>query len=115
MKKDLEYRVEFNDLPEERLEIRYFQPPKDSSYLSWKMSKGVANETVAWMDKKRSDKQLSFPVKEKTKICEFIMNNENFINIKEFDSFGRYKTIGWSLPKGVMEELMTRGKECGTI
>ena len=111
MGKDLEYRVEFKDLPDEILEVRYFQPPKDSSCLSWKMPKGVADETIAWMEKKRKDKQLRFPVKEKTKVCEFTMNNENSISIKEFDEFGRYKTIGWSLPKGAVEELMTRGEE----
>ena len=106
MGKDLEYRVEFKDLPDEILEIRYFQPPKDSSCLSWKMPKGVADETIAWWGKKRMDKQVSFPVKDKTKTCEFTRNNENSINIKEFDSFGRYKTIGWSLPKGVLDRLL---------
>ena len=111
MKKDLEYRVEFRDLPDERLEIRYFEPPNDPSCLSWKMPNGVVYETIAWLEKQRKDKKVSFPVKEQTKTCEIAMNNENSISIKEIDRFGRYKTIGWSLPKGVLEELIARGKE----
>jgi len=32
-----------------------------------------------------------------------------YINIREFDSLGRPKMIGWSLPKPVIEELINWG------
>ena len=109
MKEDLEYRVEIANLPDEGLEIRYFKPPNDPLCLSWRIPKEVASEVIEWW-KKWQNEQAAFPVKEKTRICEFTMNTGESINIRELDRFGRYKPLGWSLPKGAVEELISRGK-----
>lgn len=57
---------------------------------------------------RNESKTLSYPLKERTKNCEFTINTGKTINIREFDMTGRYKMIGWSLPKDIMEELLAR-------
>ena len=88
------------------LEVRYFDDYKDERYRSWKMPKTVAEELIFWWKRLKQNKGKEFPIKEKTKICEFSMNTEKYIEVREFNSLGSYKMIGWSLPKEVVEELI---------
>lgn len=107
-----DYKVEFKNSPNGDLEIRYFDPPCDSSYYSWRLPKKVVEELISWWKKLRKNKDIIFPIKEKTKICEFTMYTEKSVDVREFDSFGRLKIVGWSLPNVTVEELMDwHGKE----
>lgn len=100
------YKVEFENLAEGSIEVRYFDDHKDSSYRSWKLPKEVVVELISWWEKLRKNQNIHFPIKEKTKICEFNMYTEKHIEIREFDSHGRFKMTGWSLPKVAIEELV---------
>ncbi|MFQ5867794.1 MAG: hypothetical protein ACE5IT_07355 [bacterium] len=102
-----DYRIEFKNFPNGHLEIRYFDIPRDSSYRSWKLPKEVVKELISWWKRLRKNKNIRFPIKEKTKICEFTMYTENYIEIREFDNLGRYKMIGFSLPKVLLKELVS--------
>jgi len=88
------------------IEIRYFDTPDDERCRSWKMPKTVAEEVIAWRKKFNKSERKKFPVKEKTRICEFNMATDKYINIREFDSMGGYKMTGWSWPIVVMEKLI---------
>lgn len=101
-----DYRVEFKNFSNGDLEIRYFDTPRDFSYRSWKLPKGVAGELISWWKKLSENKSIHFPIKERTKICEFTMYTENYIEIRELDSLGHFKMIGWNLPKVAVEELV---------
>lgn len=100
------YKVEFENLSDGSLEVRYFDDHNDSSYRSWRFPKEVVKEIVSWWRKLMEKKNIHFPIKEKTRICEFNMYTEKCIEIREFDSLGRYKMTGWSLPKAVVEKLI---------
>ena len=104
--KKQDYKVEFYNSSDGDLEIRYFDTLQDSFYRSWRLPKDVVKELILWWRKLRKNKNIHFPIKEDTKICEFNMYTEKSIDIREFDSLGRYKTIGWSLPKETVEELI---------
>lgn len=101
-----DYRVEFKDSPNGDIEIRYFAPPQDTSCRSWKLPKEAIEELICWWKKLRKSKNIHFPIKEMTKICEFNMYTEKYIDIRELDSQCRLKMVGWSLPKVVVEELI---------
>lgn len=109
-KRSQEYKIHIIELPEELLEVRYYESSEDSTYLSWKIPVLVVEELTVWWREKKSNEKPSYPLKGRTKSCEITINSETTICIREFDKTGRYKTIGWSLPKGAMEELMTRGR-----
>ena len=100
------YKVEFENLSDGSLEVRYFDDYKDSSYRSWRLPKGVVGKLIAWMKELKNNKNINFPIKTKTKICEFSMQTEKYIGIREFDTLGRYKVVGWNLPKVAVEELI---------
>lgn len=100
------YKVEFVNSSDGILEMRYFDDCKDERYRSWKMPGAVAKELISWQKRLKQSKGKKFPIKEKTKICEFNMNTEKYIEVREFDGFDRYKMTGWNLPKEVVEELI---------
>lgn len=100
------YKVEFVNSSDGVLEMRYFDDCKDERYRSWKMPRTVAEELISWQKRLKQSKDEKFPIKEKAKICEFSMNTEKYIEVREFDSSGRYKMAGWSLPKEIVEELI---------
>ncbi len=54
----------------------------------------------------KKNKNINFPIKVKTKNCEFSMRTEKYVDIREFDTLGRYKLARWSLPKVAVEELI---------
>jgi hypothetical protein len=41
------------------------------------------------------------------------MSTENYIEIREFDSLGRFKMTGWNLPKVAVEELVNWSEKDG--
>ena len=100
------YRVEFENLSDENLEIRYFDDYKNFSYQSWRLPKEVAGELIAWWKELKKNKNINFPIKTNTKICESSMQTEKYINIREFGTLGRYKVVCWNLPKVAVEELI---------
>jgi len=102
----LNYRVEFENLPEENLEIRYFDNHHNSSYLSWKLPKNIAEELVVWWKKISDYKNIDFPVKKKTKTCELNMPTEKHIDIRGIDKYGNFQMTGWSLPRVAVEKLV---------
>lgn len=107
------YKVELINSSDGILEVCYFDDCKDERYRSWKMPKAVAEELIFWWKRLKQSKGKKFPIREKTKICEFSMNTEKYIEVREFDSLGRYKMIGWSLPKEVVEELINWDRKGG--
>ena len=104
------YKVEFENLSDGSLEIRYFDDYRDLSYRSWRVPKTVAEELTSWWERLRN-KNVNFPIKEKAKMCEINMYTEKYIDIKELDSLGRFKMVGWSFPKAVVEELVNWDKK----
>lgn len=100
------YKVEFENLSDGSLEVRYFDDYKDSSYRSWRLPKEVVGELIFWWKELKKNKNINFPIKVKTKNCEFSMRTEKYVDIREFDTLGRYKLARWSLPKVAVEELI---------
>jgi len=100
------YKVERINSLDGILEVRYFDDCKDERYRSWKIPTAVAEELISWWKRLKQSKGKEPPIKEKTKICEFSMNTEKYIEVREFDNLGRYKMTGWSFPKEVVEELI---------
>ncbi len=90
------------------LEIRYFDTPKDHRYRSWGLPESIGHELIAFWKSLKENKEISFPVQKRTKLCEFTMYSEKFIEIKSLDSLGRTNMTGWSLPKVVIEEWINR-------
>ncbi len=103
--KDVKCRVEFENLSGKMVEVRYFNPPQDSSFLSWRLPLVVVEEVISWWKRLREKGNMMFPIKEKTEVCEFGMSTTETVRIREVDKFGRYKMIGWNLPKGAVEEM----------
>lgn len=99
-------KVEFIKNENRDVEIRYFDTPQDPIYRSWKLPRGVTEELIFWWKKLRKNKNIRFPIKEKTKICEFNMPTERYIGIRESDSLGRFKMTAWNLPRVAVEELV---------
>lgn len=87
----MSHKIEFKNLSEGNLEIRYFDYYKDLSYRSWILPENVAVELISWWKKLMKDKGYHLPVKEKGINCEFAMHTEDYIEIKGFDSMGRFK------------------------
>lgn len=88
------------------IEIRYFDTPKDQLYRSWKLPEPIANELIAWRISLKKNKEITFPLHKRVKVCEFTMHTEKYIGIKSLDCRGRTNMTGWSLPNVVVEELM---------
>jgi hypothetical protein len=88
------------------IEIRYFDTPKDELYRSWRLPEAVVNELIIFWKSTKKNRKSSFPLQERTKVCEFTMNTEKFIDIKSLDIRGRTNMTGWSLPKVAVEELI---------
>lgn len=89
------------------IEIRYFDTPKDQLYRSWKLPEPIAGELITFWESRKKNRKNIFPLQEKTKVCQFTMNTEKFIEIKSLDCRGRTNMTGWSLPKIVVEELIS--------
>jgi hypothetical protein len=88
------------------IEIRYFDTPKDERYRSWRLPEAVVNELITFWKSTKKNRKGSFPLQERTKVCEFTMNTERFIEIKSLDCRGRTNMTGWSLPNIAVEELI---------
>lgn len=89
------------------IEIRYFDTPKDQLYRSWRLPESIADELIAWWAMLRKNKGAVFPLQKRTKVCEFTMHTEKYIEIKSLDCQGRTNMTGWSLPDTVGEKLIT--------
>jgi len=104
--------VKFNELPDGRLEICYFDDPKDSSYLSWTLPSSVVEELIKWWSEFKKSNNTNFPIKEERGRCEIVMHTGKYIDIREMDELGRLKWGGWSLPRVVVEEILKwKGKK----
>ena len=90
------------------IEIRYFDTPKDELYRSWKLPESLVGELITFWIMIKKDKKITFPLQKRTKVCEFAMNTEKYIEIKSLDCLGRTNMTGWSLPNIVVEELISR-------
>ena len=93
------------------LEIRYFDTPKDELYRSWKLPESIAHELIAWWISLKKNKEITFPLQKRTKVCELTMHTEKNIEIKSLDCLGRTNMTGWSLPAVVVEKLAVRQKD----
>ena len=89
------------------IEIRYFDTPKDERYRSWRLPEAIVNELITFWKSTKKNRKGSFPLQERTKVCEFTMNTEKFIEIKSLDSRGRTNMTGWSLPNVAVEDLIS--------
>jgi hypothetical protein len=88
------------------LEIRYFDTPKDQLYRSWKLPESIAGELIAFWRSLKKNKKTAFSLQKRTKLCEFTMHTEKYIEIKSLDCLGRTNMTGWSLPNVAVEELI---------
>lgn len=88
------------------LEIRYFDTPKDQLYRSWRLPESLAGELIAFWTMLKKNKKITFPLQKRTKVCEFTMHTEKYIEIKSLDCRGRTNMTGWSLPNVAVEELI---------
>lgn len=89
------------------LEIRYFDTPEDHFYLGWRLPKSIVKELINfWLDLKEN-KRINFPLQKRNNLSEFTMYTDKFVEIKSLDSLGRTSMTGWSLPKVVIEELIS--------
>lgn len=80
------------------IEIRYFDTPKDQLYRSWRLPESIADELIVWWVMLKKNKGDVFPLQKRTKVCEFTMHAEKYIEIKSLDCLGRTNMTGWSLP-----------------
>ncbi len=55
------------------LEIRYFDTPKDQLYRSWRLPESIVHELIAFWISLTKNKEITFPLKKRTKLCEFTM------------------------------------------
>ena len=88
------------------IEIRYFDTPKDESCRSWKLPESIANELIIWWISLKKNKEITFPLQKRTKVCELTMHTEKYIEIKSLDCRGRTNMTGWSLPASVVERFI---------
>lgn len=93
------------------LEIRYFDTQKDHLYYGWRLPESVADELITFWISMEKNKEINLPLRKRTTLCEFTIYTESFIEIKSLDSRGRTNMIGWSLPKVVVEELISRSRK----
>ena len=89
------------------IEIRYFDTPKDPLYRSWRLPESITHELIAFWKSLKKNKEINFPLKKRTGLCEFTMYTEKFIEIKSLDCRGRTNMTGWSLPNVVVVELIS--------
>lgn len=54
MKKDVKGITDIIDLPDELLEVKYYEHPKDTTYLSWKLPVHVVRELTVWWKEMRA-------------------------------------------------------------
>jgi hypothetical protein len=92
------------------LEIHYFDDPENPHYLFWIIPDSIINELIDFWENLKN-KEVIFTLNKRAKFCVFIMYTEKFIEIKPLDSLGRTNMIGWSLPKVVVEELISLFKK----
>ncbi len=88
------------------IEIRYFDTLKDELYRSWKLPESIVNELITWWISLRKNKEITCPLQERTKVCEFTMHTGKNIEIKSLDSKGRTNMTGWSLPAAAVDRLV---------
>ncbi len=93
------------------IEVRYFDTPKDQHYRSWKLPEAIADELIVWWISLKKNKEITFPLQKRTKVCELTMHTEKNIEIKSSDCLGRTNMTGWSLPAVVVEKLAVRQKD----
>lgn len=88
------------------IEVRYFDSPKDQLCRSWRLPESIADELIAFWAMLKRDKKIAFSLQKRTKVCEFTMHTEKFIEIKSLDCRGRTNMTGYSLPVTVVERLV---------
>jgi len=93
------------------IEICYFDTPKDELYRSWKLPEPIADELIIWWQMLKKNKEITFPLQKRTKVCEFTMHTEKHIEIKALDCRGRTNMTGWSLPVAAVERLVIWHKD----
>jgi len=85
---------------------RRIDTPKDELYSSWKLPESIAHELIAWWIGSKKNKEITFPLQKRTKICEIAMNTKKYIEIKSLDCRGRTNMTGWNLPVVVIKKLV---------
>ncbi|MDP3041700.1 MAG: hypothetical protein Q8N62_03070 [Candidatus Omnitrophota bacterium] len=79
---------------------------KDELYCSWRLPESIAHELIAWWISLKKNKEITFPLQKRTKVCEIAMNTKKYIEIKSLDCRGRTNMTGWSLPAVVIKKLV---------
>jgi len=98
-------KVEFS-LQDGLIQIRYFDSPQDERCRSWRIPVTIADSVSAWRQQINKQKS-SFPLKERTTVCEITMNSDKSVEVKSLDSMGRTDMIGWSLPVLAVDNFVT--------
>ena len=91
-----------------KIEIRYFDDPKRSSYLCWKIPINEAESLAKWWaieGSKIRKKQL--PVREKKfgSVLISMFTCSGLVNVKGLVKYGKPNMLGYSLPRAVVKKL----------
>lgn len=106
MNESIGSRTEIKFLPDDIIELRYYDPPEDERYFSWTFPSAVLDDLVKWWEI-TSSRKIIYPLKERYGNCEINIHSSDTIYIKDFDGTGRSNMIGWSLPASVMGDLLS--------
>ena len=100
-------RVEFKNLEENIIELRYFDRPKANSYFSWKIPINEVNDLAGWWKNEGMQiKKKQLPIVEhKFGSILISMFTHARVDIRGFDRYGGLKLLGYSLPIKVVEHL----------
>ena len=99
--------VEIKRLDDGIVELRYYDNPSSDRYFSWKMPIHEANDLVRWWDNEgiRLKKRQLPVVDYRCGSVLISMNTQARVEVRAFDQYGRLKTLGYSLPRTVVECL----------
>jgi len=96
------FQIEFVFLNPDIVEVKLYDNITDKSYRSWKMTVTVAGCIASWWQE-----QISGKTPEKRfRDAVIITHSTNFVDVKELDTLGQPKPIGWSLPIVVVDALV---------
>ena len=97
-------RVEFKQLEDDIVELRYFDQPQSNSFFSWKMPIDEANDLAKWW--KNEGSQIK---KEQLPVIDHRFGNilismitQTGVWVRAFDQYWRLRSTGYSLPRKVV-------------
>jgi hypothetical protein len=91
------------------LELRYLDDPDQETYRCWRMPINEARDLAQWWTQEGIDfKKGHTPIRDK-RVGSLIISISapTFVNARRLDEFGRVRMVGYSLPREVVEYIVT--------